>query len=288
VKIARLSIIGLGLIGASIALATRKNLKHCKIYGYDTSGSVLNRAVRRGVIHRAGSSILDCARNADLIVIATPLVAASKLLQQLAPVLTSETVITDVCSTKRSIVALASKTLPGRGRRFVGSHPMFGSELSGIDHADAALLPGNRCILTPTTKTDRDALERVRWFWAALGLRPVAMPAAEHDRVLARASHLPQVLASVLMARQDDASMQASGRGLLDTTRLAGSSPELWSEILIDNAANVARELRATAAELSRLATALDSSNQRSIASMVRSGRVTRERLLELRTLPKR
>lgn len=265
-------------------MAVRRHIKSCIITGYDISPAVQKTALRRGALQHAARTVEECVEGADLIVIATPLGTVSLIFQRLARVLTPESVVTDVCSTKRSIVGLAAAILPNAGRRFVGAHPMFGSENSGIDHADANLLAGSRCILTPTARTDRAALRTVDAFWSALGLQTLTMAPAKHDQLLARASHLPQVMASVLMAGQDARSMQVSGRGLLDTTRLAASNPALWAEILTDNGDNLSKELRAAAATLTKLAAAAETGDRRKVKSIINAGRVARESLLKMRS----
>jgi len=279
VQTTRLSIIGLGLIGGSIALAVRRSVKHCKIYGYDKSLLARSRARREKIVDHVASSAGHCASQADLIVIATPLGAARSIFEAIAPDLPDETVVTDVCSTKRSIVDMASALLPNRGRRFVGSHPMFGSERSGIAAADSALVAGCRCILTPTRQTDASAVRMVKAFWRSIGLNPVLMSPGEHDRVLAKASHLPQALATLLMSQQTSASMKVSGKGLFDTTRLAGSNPHLWAEILLDNAEHIAAELRRSAKQTARLADMIRAGDEAGVRRSLQAGRKNRARL---------
>lgn len=160
---------------------------------------------------------------------------------------------------------------------------MFGSEHSGIDHADPSVLAGSRVILTPTAATDRVAVARVAGFWRRLGLVPLEVSPVEHDRRLARASHLPQVLSSLLMGLQDDRSIAVSGRGLTDTTRLAGSDPRLWADILLDNRDQVGRELASAGASLYRLARALQRGDRRAVTGFIEAGQSGRRRLLKLR-----
>src|SRR5262249_14759264 len=150
-----------------------------------------------------------------------------------------DAVISDVGSTKRSIVAAAEHL----SARFVGSHPMTGREKGGVAHASADLLDGALCILTPTPQTDRQSLDLVDGFWRSIGMRTVRMKPDDHDRLVASASHLPHLLAVALMAMQSKDSIDVAGRGLLDMTRLAAGDGALWRDIFLDNADNLRESL---------------------------------------------
>lgn len=276
-KINRLSIIGLGLIGSSIALAARRKLKHCEIIGYDKSEKVRKAAVSRRVLDQTTTSAAAAAGECDLLIVAVPVDAAKKTLRQIAKTLPVGAVVTDTCSTKASIVTLATRELGGR---FVGSHPMFGSEKGGIENADAALLKGAKVLITPAKGTDPDALRAVESFWKSLGLRPMQLDPADHDRRLALASHLPQVLASVLMAQQTKDSIAVAGRGLIDTTRLAGSDGKLWESILLDNPA-ISEELERTAVRLMVLAKDIRDGEGAGIRKTFSNAQRRRERFLK-------
>jgi prephenate dehydrogenase len=277
VKINRLSIIGLGLIGSSIALAVRRKLKYCEIIGYDKSSDVRKVAISRRVIDRAATSASAAARECDLLLLAVPVDAAKTIIRQIAKTLPTGAVVTDTCSTKQSIVNLATRAFGGR---FVGSHPMFGSEKGGIENADAALLRGAKVLITPTNGTDLHALRAIESFWKSLGLRPMQLDSDDHDRRLALASHLPQVLASVLMAQQTNESIAVAGRGLMDTTRLAASDGKLWESILLDNPA-ISDELEKTAEILVQFARGVRTGKCDAIRVCFKSAQRYRSRLLK-------
>jgi prephenate dehydrogenase len=206
------------------------------VVGYGHKNDTLNQAVRIGAIHEATSDPAAAVRDADLVVLAAPVGQLPQIITSISSHVKQDAVITDVGSTKRSIVSAADRMLPGQLRgRFVGSHPMAGGENAGIAHASAELLAGALCILTPTPQTDPQSLDLVDQFWRAIGMRTIRMSPAEHDRLVAAASHLPHLLAVALMAMQSNESLGVAGRGLLDMTRLASGDGALWRDIFLDN-----------------------------------------------------
>lgn len=186
-----------------------------------------------GAIDEMTTDAAEGAHGCDLIVLCTPVSVLHDLLKQVAP--SSKAVITDVGSTKGSVVATAE----GLTKQFVGSHPMAGSEKRGVEFARADLFRGARCIVTPTGRTDAGALETVEGFWRAIGMNITRLSAAEHDRLVCDISHLPHMLAAALVAMQSEESLKLAGKGFLDTTRVAGGDGALWRDILVDNRENV-------------------------------------------------
>jgi prephenate dehydrogenase len=233
-----MSIIGVGLLGGSLGLAVRSVLNDCEIVGYGYRQETLDRAVEIGAIDRGTLDLADATAGMDLVILCTPVGLFNEILPKLATSLKHGAVVTDVGSTKASVVELAGKILPD-GVSFVGSHPMAGSEKRGIDFARADLFQNALCILTPVEKTDPAALAMVESFWKSLGMRTCQMHPGEHDRALAEVSHLPHALAAALVAMQSPAAMELAGKGFLDTTRIAGGDGGLWRDIFQDNAANM-------------------------------------------------
>lgn len=215
--------------------------------------AVIGEALHRGVID-APSSANDL-RDGDLLVVAAPPMASLYVLDSLRD-LPPSVIVTDVVSTKRVIVEAATS----KGLRFVGGHPMAGSEQSGLAHASADLFEGRRWFLADAGAGD-DANDAVEAFVASLGARPEWIEADEHDRLMAALSHLPQIAASALMAvagpLAGESNLDLAGAGLRDTTRLAGSDPELWSQIAASNADALAAAVRALRDELGRVEHAL-------------------------------
>jgi prephenate dehydrogenase len=208
-----------------------------------------------GAIDRGTTDLAEAVSGADRVVLCTPVGLFGEVLRGIASGLKHGAVVTDVGSTKASVVSQADEILPP-SNPFVGSHPMAGSEKRGIEHARADLYDGALCILTPTPRTDAAALSAVEGLWQQLGMRTCQMSPAEHDRALAEVSHLPHAVAAALVAMQSPEAMTLAGKGFWDATRIAGGDGGLWRDIFADNAANVRAALakfRAKLAEFERL-----------------------------------
>jgi prephenate dehydrogenase len=229
-----IAIVGVGLIGSSVARACRERWPSIQCLGIDRVDPL--DALRLGVIDRASTRLEDAAE-ADLVVLAAPVLQNVALLERLAPHVTAGCVVTDVGSTKRSIVDVARRL---DGLAFVGGHPLAGAEVSGVTSGRADLFRNRPWVLTPDTGTDEEVLRRVTGLVEGLGAEPVMLDADEHDRLLAYVSHLPQLVASTLLQMVGEAvgrsGLRLSGAGLGDTTRLAASPASVWTEICHTNA----------------------------------------------------
>jgi prephenate dehydrogenase len=166
-------------------------------------------------------------------------------------------IVTDVGSTKRSVVE-AGETLLPPGVHFVGSHPMAGSEKRGLQYAREDLFKGAVCITTPTARTDPAALEKTEEFWRILGMRTIRLSPAEHDQLLSDISHLPHAVAAALVSMQHDKALRLCGKGFLDLTRIAGGDGGLWRDILLDNRDSVRQSVRSLLEQLRQLETMLE------------------------------
>lgn len=227
------AVVGVGLIGGSIALGVRERWPDVRITGVDDP-AVLAHALGDGAIDRGVSGVGELDVH-DLIVLAAPVRANVALLPELSAVVPDAAIVTDVGGTKREIVE-AADSVPFT---FVGGHPIGGAEYGGFGFARPDLFRGRPWIFTPTARTPAEAVDRLSRLVAALGARPVILPAAEHDRVMAYVSHLPQIAASALMSVAGLAGGEAlrlAGRGLVDTTRLASSPAAVWRDVCAANA----------------------------------------------------
>ena len=241
----RLGIIGLGLIGGSIALAAGRAGWH--ISAYDRHSDTTAAALQGEHIHHAAADIAALG-DSDIIVIAVPMCAYDEVLAQIAPLLQSHTVITDSGSSKRTALAAASRMLGKHAPRFVAGHPVAGKEQSGWQAASADLFRGALTILCPDSATDPQALAAVQTLWQQLGARLEQMPADQHDNRLAAVSHLPHILAYTLVnaiSRQDNNGdlLQLAAGGFRDFTRIASSEPEMWRDICLTNGENILEQL---------------------------------------------
>lgn len=270
------AIAGLGLIGGSLArdLAARG----VRVLAYDADRATLDAALADGVIHAALPADWRGIEVADALVLAVPVRAAAAMLGDALPRLGGVRLITDVGSTKARIVAAAARL--GIGARFVGAHPLAGDTRSGWAASRAGLFAGATVYLTPSAESYSDAIDLARALWSSVGGRTAEMSADEHDRLLAWTSHLPQAVASAVgaaLAEQGIARAQL-GPGGRDVTRLAASSPDLWRDILADNAANVAAALAAVERHLAALREAVEAGDVEKIRAWLEAGRAWSER----------
>jgi prephenate dehydrogenase len=249
----KIAIVGLGLIGGSIAFAARKAWPSVHVTGIDRP-AVLDEAIARRAIHDAGSD-LGAVAGADLIVLAAPVKQNLELLHQAAPLAAPGAVMTDVGGTKRSIVDAAQRMRPDV--TFVGGHPLGGGARGGFEFATAGVFARRPWIFTPDQSTPANATSRLFAFARGLGASPSTMPAAEHERLLAFLSHLPQLAVSALMLVVGDAAaekgLSLAGQGLVDSTRLASSPASVWRDICATNADAVGGALDLLIARLGEL-----------------------------------
>ena len=231
----KIGIVGLGLIGGSIALAARQIWPTSLVIGVDNK-DVLETAMRLHAIDVAADDLIVLAE-ADLVVLAAPVRQNVALLSQLDEHVRTPAVVTDTGSTKRAIVE-AARSLPPRFT-FIGGHPLGGAAASGLEHARPDLFRDRPWLFTPSGDRHGEALDKLLTFAKAIGAAPRVIGAAAHDRLLAYLSHLPQLTASALMQVVGDAvgtdGLSLAGRGLIDTTRLASSPPEIWKDIAATN-----------------------------------------------------
>jgi prephenate dehydrogenase len=278
----RIAVLGVGLIGGSIGLAARQRLG-AEVAGYDPNRSSGDLAVESvGALDRFADSVAEACEGAELVFCAAPVSELPGLISEALECSGPETVITDVGSTKRAIVAAMAAD-----QRFVGGHPLAGAETAGVGNARADLFEGARWYLTPTERSAGLLYERLQRAIAALGARPEAIDAETHDRLMATVSHLPHVVADVLVAeaaaelRRDSERMPEVGPSFRDTTRVAGSNPELWAGIFTSNREAVAAAIQSAARRLQEAAELIGAGDREAIASWHAAAGEDRRRLLE-------
>lgn len=238
--IKRLAIIGVGLIGGSLALALRARGAVGEVVGIGRGEANLRRGVELGVIDRYSLDPCAGVKDADLVFLATPVCTIAGILGQIAPYLAPGSIVTDGGSAKEEIVAACEPLMP-EGTFFIGGHPIAGTEHSGVEAAFATLYDNRRCILTPTGLTAPTALATVVKMWEMAGSEVVLMDVHKHDRVLAAISHLPHMVAYSLVNsvggydRFDENILRYSAGGFRDFTRIASSDPVMWRDIALMN-----------------------------------------------------
>lgn len=242
-----LAIVGVGLIGGSLAAALKQAQVAGRVLGVGRKGQTLKEALQLGLIDEVASPE-QAAALADVIVLATPISAITTVLQQMEPHLRAHTVLTDVGSTKKEVVRQARTALGATFKRFVPGHPIAGAEKAGPAAASADLFRRRNVILTPVHDTSAVAQKTVLSMWSACDARVLTMSPATHDEVLASVSHVPHFLSSVYMwqvASADDADvrLRLAGTGFRDFTRIAAGSAEVWRDIFLSNKEAVLQEL---------------------------------------------
>jgi prephenate dehydrogenase len=234
-------IYGVGLLGGSLGMAVHRRGMAVTTVGLGRSLERLERARQLGAIDECSTNPAEALAGADALVLAIPPRQIREHWAMLAAKLEPGTFVTDVGSVKARLVEEAENVLPGHVR-FIGSHPMAGSEKTGAEHGRSDFYEGSACLLTPTARTAPGTVELATRFWEALGARVIVLPPEMHDELLAGISHLPHLAAAALMQNLDrhlpSRTQLASicGAGLRDTTRIAASDPDIWKQILSENA----------------------------------------------------
>ena len=275
-----MAVIGIGLIGGSFALAGRQAGVLGEVVGVARSERTLLEAQHVGAADRTTADPVEAVREAELVFIATPVAAIPDVFERIAPALADGCVVTDAGSTKRAIMDAAG-ALPGHVD-FVGGHPMAGSERAGVMAARANLFRGRTWLLTPGAASP-EAVARLRGAIEAIGARVVTVDAAEHDRIVARTSHLPHVVAAALAGALGECCGEDDfiGNGVRDTTRIASGSAEVWREILLTNADDVLAALAEFSAEVERYRSALAAGDEATLTALLEAARACRGRMAE-------
>lgn len=241
----KIAIIGVGLIGGSFALSLRKAGFNGRIAGIGRKKENLIRAKDSGIIEEYFTVPIEGVKDADLILLSTPLGQFPKIVKDIRGHIKKGAIVTDVGSVKAEVIKKLEPLIP-EGVSFVGGHPIAGKECSGADAASSELFNKTRCIITPSPNTNREALERILALWNAFGSKTVLMSPDEHDSIFAAVSHLPHVIAYVLINTIMDLDKDIlfhGGRSLRDMTRIALSPPELWRDICSSNKENILKSL---------------------------------------------
>ncbi len=234
----RLAIIGVGLLGGSVARGARAAGLAKEIVGIGRDPARLQPALADGALDHVSTDLAEGVRGADFVVLAVPVLASERLLERVWQTADDDAIITDVGSTKANVVAAARRLEPSRRVAFVGSHPMAGSDRSGYAFSRADLFQGAWVLVTPTESTEPRALKTVTEFWEALGARVASLDPERHDRVVAAISHLPHLVAYALVdavTRFEPTAFEFAARGFKDTTRIAASDPRMWQEVFLAN-----------------------------------------------------
>ncbi|HUA70579.1 MAG TPA: prephenate dehydrogenase/arogenate dehydrogenase family protein [Solirubrobacteraceae bacterium] len=276
----RIALVGVGLIGGSIGLAARERLD-ASVAAYDPSGEALRIALKRGAIDRASEDVTGAVADAEAVFVAAPVGVLPEVTAAALEAAPADCVVTDVGSTKRAIVAALDDA------RFVGGHPLAGAETSGVQHSRVDLFEGATWYLTPTAATSGILYERLHRLLHGLGAGPTAIDPETHDTLLATVSHLPHVLANVLVAQAastlaaEGERLPATGPSFRDATRVAGAPSAIWTDIYVSNRDAIAARTDDTIARLTEVRDALLAADATKIAQWNDGAADDRRRLLE-------
>lgn len=277
----RIAILGVGLIGGSIGLAAREGCDDPELVGFGRSRERLARARELGAIDAVAASLEEALDGAGACFCCAPVGALPGQIADALAAAPADCVVTDVGSTKRDIVDAA------RDERFVGGHPIAGAETAGVEHARADLFRGAVWYLTPTERSSGVLYERLHRMVAAFGARPVAVDAQSHDRLLATVSHLPHVLANVLVAQaalaltEEHSALPRVGPSFRDATRVAGANSAIWTDIYLANREAIADQIDAAAVRMTDVAATLRAADPQAIEAWNEEAAGCRRRLLE-------
>ena len=277
----KIAVLGVGLIGGSIGLAARAKLD-AEVAGHDPDRRLLDRALELGAIDSAHDSVASAVEGADLVFCAAPVLALPDLAAEALAAAGEDCAVTDVGSVKRDVI----HSLGSEGR-FIGGHPLAGAETAGVESARADLFEGARWYLTPTSNTGGVLYDRVQRAIADLGARPQAIEAETHDRLMASISHLPHVMANVLVTQAATALSEEAehlpevGPSFRDATRVAGANPAVWGDIFAGNREAVAAEIDAAIARLSEAAELIRSGDRAAVTKWHEEAGKRRRELIE-------
>jgi len=276
--ISKLTILGPGLLGGSIGLAAKRRKAAERVAVWARRIEACDAVLACGAADEATHDLRRAVSESDLVVLATPIGVMRSLAEQIRTVIPPGCVVTDVGSVKYPVVTALSDLLP----KFVGSHPMAGSEQTGIEAARVDLLEKAVCIVTPRENTDKTALSVVHEFWKALGCSVWTLSPSVHDEVVAHISHLPHMVAAALVnvvCRDGSERLKFVGPGFKDVTRIASGPPEMWTEICLENRQEIGRALEPLIEEMGRVRAALANADPVELRAMLKRAKHFRDEL---------
>lgn len=270
----QVAIVGTGLIGGSIALGVKRKKLAFKIIGLSRRKKNLSWARKNKVIDIASRNI-NVLREADLVILATPVSRILSLSAKIAKIIRKDCIVTDVGSTKKQIVFKLSKIFP----RYIGSHPLAGSQKRGVINADPGIFNNSLCILTPTRNSDPRALAKIKKLWHALGAKVAILNPDKHDRILAFVSHFPHLAAFALIGMVPAEYLKFSPVSLKEMTRIAASDAQLWKDIVLSNRVNILRAIGLFKNKLIQIKSAIEKNDEHKLTKIFNAAKQKRERL---------
>lgn len=269
-------IVGVGLLGGSIGMALRERGLAKTVVGVGRDASKLQNAVNLGAIDSFTQDLASACKPADLAIVCTPVQLVSSVVCDCLKFMPGG-LITDVGSTKATICEQVPQSNSNAPARFVGSHPLAGSEKVGVEHARGNLFDGRTCVVTPTSETSPADVQRTSQLWNHLGSHTVTMDPQAHDAAIARTSHVPHIVASALSASTPDEVLDLAASGWIDTTRIAAGNPDLWQQIISENRMPVIEALTEFTGQLNRWIDAIERNDSTAIQELLELGKRQRD-----------
>lgn len=281
-KLKKITVVGVGLIGGSFAKGIKEAGLVEEVSGFGHNESNLKKAVELGVLDTYSTDIAEAVKESDLVMLGVPLGAMSSVLESMKPHLKSSVILSDVGSSKMSVIEAVKEVFGELPPNFVAGHPIAGKEKSGVEAATSDLFVDHRVILTPTAETSIEALQVVENLWKALGANVVSMDPGYHDEVLAATSHLPHLLAFSLVELLNEHPelgnvFQYTAGGFRDFTRIASSDPVMWRDIAVNNSEAIAKWLKHYQQSLTELITMVEQKDSDSLYHLFNEAKQARD-----------
>jgi len=274
----RITIIGLGLIGGSLSLAIKEKHLAKEVIGVSRRRSTIQRALSLKIVDHATLNLKEGVKGSGLVILCTPVYKIVDIAERIAPLLKKGAILIDIGSTKKYITKKIEPILT-EGTHFIGSHPLAGSEKSGVLSSDKNLFKGAVCILVKSARTNPQALAKIKRFWDGLGMKVIVMSPDAHDKIVSKISHLPHALAVSLVNSMDKTGLDLAAGGFRDTTRIASGEPELWKDIFLTNKDNLIKDIARFKKELAKIEYALKNDNKAVLLNLLNRAKVVRDSL---------
>ncbi len=285
-KLENISVIGMGLLGGSLCLSISRRLPNSRISGYSHRQSTREKARNLNVAHTITDSLKTCVQDADLLVLATPISIFEETFRDIRDHLPKGCIVTDVGSTKSLVHRWAHQILP-QAVHYIGSHPIAGSEQRGVEFARDDLFDKAACIVTTTKTSNASAAKTLKHFWSQIGCIVKSMSPAQHDRIFAHVSHVPHLAAAALVNAFDSDQLKFSGKGFMDTSRIASGPANIWADIFATNSTNCVKGIEKLIRELKKLQHAVASQDKQKIHTILEKARQKRKQLIEYKVKQK-
>lgn len=276
----KISVIGMGLLGASVTMACMRAFPKVSTVGYSHRESTRRKSRQLNVASSIADTLEGAVSNADIVILATPIMTFEGYFKAISSHLKTGCVVTDVGSTKSLVHRWAEKRLP-KSIFFAGSHPIAGSEKRGVEFARDDLLTSARCIVTKTAKTNQNAVKLLTEFWTALGCNVMLLNPTKHDRIFGLISHLPHVAAAALVNASDSEEMKFAGKGFIDTSRIASGPADVWMDIVLTNHKTIALGIERLVRQLTAIKKAVVKQDAAAIQKLLEKARTKREAMIE-------